>query len=195
MPVEMKSDENGNFLIENLKADEEYVVTARAKSLPEGLCTPMAKFRTGGEGEVADAGDVEAVMGKTIKGKVKIPEGKTVPSGTSLTLGGDERWDSQNVKLGKDGTFEFKGIAPGEAVRLYVQMNGYRLTKENVSVDFLNGRGLIGVVEEDIPSLVIQMEEGAPERVRGPIDGNRWRALRTQPLQGAPEEAANEEKK
>jgi hypothetical protein len=193
-PRVVKSDEQGNFALENLKSDEEYCLTALGRSLPPGMCTALAKWKTSGEGETVEAGDVEAVVGKTIKGKIKMPEGKTVPSG-SLTLGGDERWDSSVAKLGKDGSFEFKGVAPGEAVRLYVLMAGYRVSKENASADFVRGQGLIGIVEDDIPNLVILLEEGAPQRVRGAVDGNRSRALRTQRLQGVTEEAAAEEKK
>jgi hypothetical protein len=184
---EVKTDAEGNFVVENLKPDEQYAVAGIGRSLPDGFCTDLQKIKTAGDGETADAGDLQAVPGHTITGKVKLSDGKPLPAGSTIMLSGEERWDTMPAKLEKDGKFIFKGI-PNETVNLYSRVKGYKPSAENASFEALNGQGLMGKVDDDIPDLVVLMEPGKPTFNNNA--GSNYQALKEQRLQGVSEDAA-----
>ncbi len=188
--VEVKADDQGGFEIDNLKPDEEYCVVAKGKSLPEGICTPINRWKTMGEGETLDAGDIEAVAGHTVSGKVKLSDGKPMPAGSSVILSRDGAWDSETIKLEKDGKFAFKGVAP-ETVQLIPRVKGYKPSADNASYEAMNGYALLGKVDDDISDLVVLVEPGSRT-----FDGNggaRYHELKEQRLQGASEDAGASE--
>jgi hypothetical protein len=183
---EVKTAEDGTFVLENLKPEEEYVFAARAKSVPEGMCTMLVKLATGEEGETDGLGEIEIVEGKKVVGKIKMSDEKPVPSGSTVTLSFDERYDSYSAKIQKDGTFTFVGV-PTETVRLYPRINGYRPAKENENWDYLNGSALMGLVDDDIDDLVVLMEPGPPRHERS--GGLGWTAMKKKRLTGVSAEA------
>ena len=63
------------------------------------------------------------------------------------------------VELDKDGRFDVTGI-PTESMALCLQLNGYRVSAKNASLDTMNPFGLVGRVDNDLTNLVFLMEKG-----------------------------------
>ncbi|HEX8521967.1 MAG TPA: hypothetical protein VF669_06900 [Tepidisphaeraceae bacterium] len=172
----VKTDAEGNFSLENLRPDESYGITAVTRSLPEGTYATLIKQRTATEGE-SDAGEIEVKPGVTLAGKIKMSDGKAVPSGSVILLSRADGWDSLSAKVDKEGKFTLKGVAP-ETVQFVPRVKGYRPSAENVSFEALNGYCLLGKVDEDITDLVVLMEPGQPHFDRN--GGTKYNTLKEQ---------------
>jgi len=113
-----------------------------------------------------------------------LSDGKPVPAKTRLFLGREQAWDHTEAEVGEDGRFEFKDV-PAESVSLSVRVKGYKFSKRNPSLDWMNG-GIVGRVTGDIPDLTLLMEPGTwrynGEEGESP-DGERQ--PRDKPLRGA----------
>src|SRR5207247_4169025 len=81
-----------------------------------------------------------------------------IPSNTRLLLGREQAWDHTESLLDEDGRFEFKSV-PAEEIGISVRIKGYKFSKENPNLDWLNG-GIVGRVNGDVPELILVMEPG-----------------------------------
>jgi hypothetical protein len=94
------------------------------------------------------------------------------------------------------GRFEAVGV-PRETVHVSVRVPGYCLSRRNVSVDLLNGRGSVeGVVDRDIAGLTLELEPGKatfPETEEARREASdAYNLNRTRRLQGVPPEPVSE---
>src|SRR5258705_445763 len=80
------------------------------------------------------------------------------PPGTRLLLGREQAWDHTEAELGADGHFEFNNV-PEEGVSFNVRVKGYKFSKENPNLDWLNGV-VVGRVTRDLDDLILLMEPG-----------------------------------
>jgi hypothetical protein len=62
------------------------------------------------------------------------------------------------VILDEEGRFEFMDV-PWESVGLNLRVKGYKMSRKNPGLDWLNG-GLVGRVEKDIGNFIILLEPG-----------------------------------
>jgi hypothetical protein len=72
--------------------------------------------------------------------------------------------DNLESNLDTEGHFEFKGV-PAESVSLSVRIKGYRLSKRNPSLDWLNG-SILGRVTAEVKDFTILLEPGEWQRNR-----------------------------
>ncbi|HNQ72858.1 MAG TPA: carboxypeptidase-like regulatory domain-containing protein [Verrucomicrobiota bacterium] len=154
---ELATDKDGFFLLPNVPPGLEFVLYAKMDSLAGGA-VPMKFFTTGATGSTLKLGKLEVQPAYRVAGRVVLSDGKSVPAQTRLFLGREVAWDHTEAVLDAEGRFEFRGV-PAESVGLNVRVPGYKLSKRNLSLDWLNG-GLVGRVEGDIPDLVLLMEPG-----------------------------------
>lgn len=180
---ELATDQDGFFALPNLPAGREFVLYATMASLRgQGAVTPQV-FTTGKNGDTVKLGALKVEAAYRVAGRVVLSDGKPVPSETRLFLGREQAWDHVEVTLDPDGRFEFTDV-PGESVSLGVRVKGYRFSKRNPSLDWLNG-SIVGRVTGDVRDLRLLLEPGEwryEGEDSGPPDGDRQ--PRDKPLRG-----------
>lgn len=160
----VSTDANGRFLLLNVPPNREFVVYTTMKSLKGAGALPDKIITTGNSGAVQDLGKLEIQPAFTVAGRVVLSDGQPVPANTRMFLGRQKASDSQETKLDADGRFAFKGV-PAESVSLSVRIKGYRVSKRNPSLDWLNGQ-ILGRVSGDVNDLAILLEPGQWESNR-----------------------------
>jgi len=152
------TDENGHFLLLNVPPNREFVIYSTMKSLQGEGALPNRTITTGDSGAVQDLGTLTVQPAYTIAGRVVLSDGKPMPTNIRMFLGREGAMDSQECKLDAGGRFEFKGV-PAESISLGVRIKGYRLSKRNPSLDWLNGR-ILGRVTGDVNDFTVLLEPG-----------------------------------
>jgi hypothetical protein len=155
---EASTDANGHFAIPNVTVAQNFYFFARMDSLSEKTALPLKTLKTSADGANIDLGDLPLTKGFRLAGRVVTTDGSPIPPQTRLFLGRDQAWDHSEAMLDSDGRFEFNSVAP-EAVSISLRVKGYKLSKKNPSLDWLNG-GIIGQVASDISDMTILMEPG-----------------------------------
>jgi hypothetical protein len=155
---ELASDKDGFFLLPNVPPGREFVLYAQMDSLHGTGAVASKTFTTFTTGTKVDVGTLEVKPACRIVGRVVLSDGKPIPENTRMFLGREGAWDHAEATLDAEGRFEFKGV-PAESVGLSVRIPGYKFSKRNASLDWLNG-GLVGRVNGDIPDLTLLMEPG-----------------------------------
>ena len=155
---ETATDARGRFVLSNVTPDNRYFLFSKMESLREQGTLPVMTVKTGATGTTLDLGDLELRPAHRVAGRVLLADGKPVPADTRIFLGRQQAWDHTESVLGPEGRFEFEGV-PTESVSLSVRVKGYKFSKRNPSLDWLNG-SIIGRVEADIPDLTLVLEPG-----------------------------------
>jgi hypothetical protein len=155
---ELATDKNGLFLMPNAPPGREFVLYAKMGSLPGDGTIEARTFTVGATGTKLDVGQLEVKTAHRLAGRVVLSDGKPIPANTRLLLGRQDAWDHAEATLEADGSFEFRGV-PAESVGLNLRIPGYKFSKRNASLDWLNG-GLVGRVDRDILDLFLLMEPG-----------------------------------
>jgi len=156
---EVATDGNGRFQILNVPPNREFVFYSKMSSLHGDGALPDKILTTGESGAVQDLGELAVQPAFKVTGRIVLSDGKPIPPGTKLLLSREKAWDSTQVTLGTDGAFEFKGV-PAESVSLSARIKGYKLSKSNPSLDWLNGQ-VLGRVTGNMTNLDFLMEPGA----------------------------------
>ena len=93
--------------------------------------------------------------------------------------------DYREITLGPDGKFDLTGVPP-ESVSIGLRLNGYKISKKNESLDWLNGQ-ILGKVSGDITDLNLLLEPGEwrYNEEEKDIPPGRERYPRDLPLRGA----------
>ena len=155
---EIASDKEGRFLVPNVPPEREFVLYATMASLKGLGALPTKTLTTGKTGTTWDAGSMPVQPGFRLAGRVLLSDQKAIPEGIRLFLGRENAWDSNEALLNEKGDFEFTDV-PGGPVGLNVRIKGYKCSKQNPSLDWLNG-GIVGTVDRDISNLTILLEPG-----------------------------------
>lgn len=179
------TDPNGRFLFLNMPTGLVYHVTASSESIENMGITRLTRVSDLQEGETRDIGTLQIEPGLTISGSVELSDEANIPEDSVLFLSHDRIWGGQRIKLPPDGTFEAKGMHPGE-YRCTIRMPGYRLSGMNRSFNDLNGGELLATIKNSAKGLVILMEPGDRDlNGIGLPPGMPWReSARFQPLHG-----------
>ena len=182
---EVATDKDGRFILSNVTPEREFVLYAKMESLGSRGTLPTKTFTTGKSGATSDLGTLAVQPAHRLAGRVVLSDGKPVPADTRLFLGREGAWDHTEAVLDADGGFEFNGV-PAESISLSIRIKGYKLSKRNPSLDWLNGM-IIGRLTGDLTDLVLSMEPGEwrfnGEEGDPPVEGDRQ--PRDQPLRGA----------
>jgi len=155
---EIASDKEGRFLVPNVTPEREFVLYATMASLKGLGALPTKTLTTGKSGTTWDAGAMPVQPGFRLAGRVLLSDHKPIPEGIRLFLGRENAWDHSEAPLSEKGDFEFTDV-PGGPVGLNVRIKGYKCSKRNPSLDWLNG-GIVGTVDRDISNLTILLEPG-----------------------------------
>lgn len=177
------TDGNGYFHLFNVPPAQEFSIYATMNSLAGNGALPSKTLTTGESGAVHDLGQLEVVPAFRIAGRIVLSDGKPIPARTRMLLGREKTQDLLETTVGPDGSFEFAGV-PAESVDLAIRISGYRCSKRNPSLDWLNG-GIMGRVTGNVTDLTILLEPGEWQYNTGeqPPDGGDEQP-RAQPLRG-----------
>jgi len=181
---EVATDREGRFAIQGVPSDMRFLLYGKMSDLREiGLAVPPQSVQSSQAGKKVELGDLPLNPAHRIQGRVVLADNSPLPPRTRLYLSRENAWDTADLILPPDGTFEFKAVPP-ETISLSVRIPNYRVSAKNPSKDWLNEGRLLGRLEGDLNDLIIHLEPGTRfERNDGPSDNERY--PRDKPLQGA----------
>lgn len=177
------TDEDGRFLFANLPPQTEYILCGTMDSLGARGCIPAKNVHTGGDGETVDVGDIEVQPAFVLAGRIRLTDGKPLPSHEHVQLSRESPWDSSQIETDEAGHFKFIGVPP-EQIGIMARVPGYRLSLHNASLDRLNSFQLIGRMLTNKTDLILEFEPGK-DRERDNEDWESANALHQEPLRGA----------
>lgn len=160
---EIGTDSDGQFAFMNLPANVDYQIYGLMNTLRTNGTIPIRNVHAGADGTTVDAGDLLVEPACRLAGRVECSDGHRLPMATRLLISREQAWDSIQVEVGEDGTFDIQGI-PKETISLSARVGGYHISPKNPSLDPLNDR-LVGRVEQDVTNLVFLLDKG-PEPAR-----------------------------
>ena len=150
------TDSNGCFSIPNLPPEKALVLSGTMNSLQgKGALSPKL-FTSGKNKSMTDLGDLVLQTGYRISGQILLTDGKPMPAHTHLLLA--RAGDYAEVVLDTNGRFVFQSV-PAESVSLSARLKGYKYSRRNPSLDWLNNQ-INGKVSGDITNLTLLMEPG-----------------------------------
>ena len=155
---QVATDTNGCFSLFDLPAQMGLTLFGTMDSLQGKGALPARQFSSGKNKTTTDLGNLVLQPGYRVAGQILLTDGNPVPARTRLLLGRQEAWDHSEVALEADGRFEFQTV-PAGSVRLSARLKGYKFSRRNPSLDWLNG-GIVGKVDHDITNLTLLMEPG-----------------------------------
>lgn len=155
---ELATDSNGRFLIPNVPPGRQFVLYSKMDSLAGQGVTSGKVFTTGDSGTTTEINKLTVQPGCRLTGQIVLSDGKPIPPHTRLLLSRENAWDHTEMELDPQGRFEFTGV-PAEPVGISVRIKGYKFSKRNPSLDWLNG-GIVGTVTTNETNLVFLLEPG-----------------------------------
>lgn len=168
------TDAEGVARFEHLPADERYCVYSTTDP-PQDLVIETTLFRAPGDAKDRDLGSFHTVEPRTLAGKFVIEGGEDIPSGTRLFLSRYPAWDSHDLPVAADGSFEIHGLPP-EAYTLSVSIDGYRIDESRLAWQFCEESDVGIPLHESRSGVSIPLVEGAPIRLRERIGeySSKW---------------------
>ena len=181
---EVATGARGAFTLVNLPPDADFWLYAKMDSMKGAGAVPLRKIHTGKDGETADAGDLVAGPTYRLAGRVVLADGQPVPATTRLLVGREDAWDSMQIVLGHDGSFDTT-CPSGETIDLSVRVKGYHVSSRNSSLDPINPFRLIGRMDRNITNLVFLLEKGPDLRPDRSQSNPDYMEARNRPIHGA----------
>jgi hypothetical protein len=124
--IRIGTQEDGSFVITNVPTPVDWYVYGKMESIAALGATPVVECATKRDKDEVDVGDLQIQPGNTLRGTVALSDGAAVADGTSVTINSTRNQDSQTVMIGRDGDFEFTGLASGD-YRIFTSVPGYKL--------------------------------------------------------------------
>jgi hypothetical protein len=148
--------EGGTFDLTNVPAGRIWMLYRKMESLAaRGLATEVVECETKDDGQIVNVGDVQVSPAFTLRGKVVLSSGNSIPPNTHIKLGADRSWmDDQMAVLAPDGSFEFKGLAKG-VYSLGVGIKNYWMPEGSTGEVLVN---------RDVEGVSVLLEPTAPRK-------------------------------
>jgi hypothetical protein len=157
------SDSEGRFTIENVAPKRECLLFTRMASLAaRNLAAVTQEFRSADDGQITEVAELNLHPAHRVRVHVLIADDPQQALAVRVTLSRDGIPDAQEADSGEDGIAVLSGV-PSESVALSFhspaggELNGYRLSPQNQSLDRLWFTSLRGRVDED-RNLVVLLE-------------------------------------
>lgn len=147
-PVQVATDQHGDFRFEHLPADLDFVVYAPMESYPSAGGAPLRKWHTGADGSSGDLGELAPEPRRRLTGRVRLDDGRPAPAGTRVVAGRylpelGRAFDSAIAKTDSLGHFDFVGL-PAESLAVGVSLKGWRPPEKLKPVNIWHGiRGVM----------------------------------------------------
>jgi hypothetical protein len=118
--------EDGSFVIPNVPAPVNWYVYGKMESIGALGATALVECATKRDGEEVNVGDIQIQPGHHLRGKVTLSDHALMAEGMRVTISATRGFDSQTVIIGRDGSFEFAGLATGEH-EIFTSVRGYEM--------------------------------------------------------------------
>jgi hypothetical protein len=155
---EVKTDAEGRFRFEHLPPEKEWFFYGMMRSLRRDGSLPPRQVKTAGDGESTDLGDLQIERALTLAGKVKSKDGQPLPPNLQLRVSYDSAWDTQSIRVDREGYFEVDGLHRGQ-VQIYPSVRDWQPSGDNRSLDDWNPWSLTGLLDQDKRDLLLVMEK------------------------------------
>jgi hypothetical protein len=119
--AEVGTDRDGKFLMTNLAPEQTYNVYVPMGEIRDAAVEPHA-VHTGKDRSAVDAGTLVAGSGRTVAGRVIVPEDAAIPPHTKIMID-TEHCGWKSIDLPADGRFSFEHT-PHDAGRVLVAVPG-----------------------------------------------------------------------
>jgi hypothetical protein len=103
---------------------------------PKGLAAPVKFVATKDDGHEVNVGDILAQPAFTVRGRVALADGNSIPAGMRISVSPDQHIDRQVVELPPDGAFQFGGLLKGVYI-LSPAVRGYAAKDAEYGIEFL----------------------------------------------------------
>ena len=153
------TDQNGRFEFNSVLSNSEFTIYSKLVNDDEIGMFEIEAFDSSKSETTKDLGvfKVDQAAICTIKGRLVLTDGKPLPSGMRMLASRENAWDSQNVDITEDGTFEIRGLAPNEDYSFSVRLKGYRLSTKHNKLQQTQAWQLSKYVEGDVKMLEVFM--------------------------------------
>lgn len=179
------TDDDGRFTFSHLPSDSDYTLYTKMEVTNPGIFVDRA-VHVGGEHRATDVGEITLKRGLRLQGRILLESGGPLPTGSQLKLTRSDSKDHMVISLTETGAFDVNGLPPG-LMHFYPRVPGYIVSKKNSSYSSAGFR-LTGLVEKDILSLQVLLEETLPPASTVAVSvGSRGPTVRsylTRPLEG-----------
>ena len=147
--VRIGTREDGTFTFTNVPPARIWVVYPKMESLASrGIAAEAIVCETRNDGQEVDLGSIQLKPAHSLRGRVVLSDGKSVPRDMRVTLAAERAFDAQTAPIDADGRFEFRGL-PSGFYSLTAGVRGYRLP---------DGLTLDAFVNRDVNDFLIRME-------------------------------------
>ncbi|MGD0670016.1 MAG: carboxypeptidase regulatory-like domain-containing protein [Bryobacteraceae bacterium] len=124
--IRIGTQEDGSFVITNVPAPVDWYIYGKMESIAALGATDPVQCATTRDNEEVDVGDIEIRPGHRLRGKVTLSDGTALAEGMRITISAERSCDSQTVVIGRDGGFEFAGLASAK-YEILPSVRGYAL--------------------------------------------------------------------
>lgn len=124
--IRISTQEDGSFVIPNVPAPVDWYIYGKMESIAALGATPLVECATKRDKDEVDVGDIQIEPGHYLRGKITLSDGAAVAEGMRVNIGFARSFDKQTVTIGRDGSFEFTGLATGEYV-IFTSVSGYEM--------------------------------------------------------------------
>jgi hypothetical protein len=144
------TNDDGTFIITGVPAGRIWMLYPKMESLTaQNIGANALPFETKDDGEDVNIGKIELKPAYSLRGRVVLTDGKSIPPDMHVTISADQAWDNQIVSIDADGTFEVRGLPPG-VFSISAGVRGYHSPERVTEV----------LVNRDIDNLVLRMLPG-----------------------------------
>ncbi len=144
------TDQDGSFTFTNAAAPGIWGLFPAPDSLRGRSLTAGPRWlETRGDRQILDLGKIRLQSGYTVRGRVVLPDGQTIPAGTHATLKPDWTIYDRISDIAADGSFAFTAVAP-DVYALNAGIRGYMASADspqNILVDGNRGDVVIHMVK------------------------------------------------
>jgi hypothetical protein len=139
--IRIGTQEDGSFVITNVPAPVEWYVYGKMESIAGLGATEPVKCATARDGEEVNVGDIQIEPGHRLRGRVSLSDGAAMADGMRVTISADRARDSQTAIIGRDGHFEFTGLASGQ-YEIFTSVRGYQMQREGRTMEIAIDRDM-----------------------------------------------------
>ncbi len=187
-----QTDAQGRFAFRHLLEDSSVYVSAKLGSLPDDAVIEPVLARTGSSGQAISLGDVEAVAGHCIAGRIIQDDGQSLLPGIVVDVSMYETLHGLGrirCPVDKQGRFEARGLPTG-VVSLFPHPDlawgaspfPFHFADRMPGVDPSKPAQMIGKLERDVTGLIMALEPGPP--IVRPSDAAKRELWKSQRLHG-----------
>jgi hypothetical protein len=146
--IRISTQEDGSFVIPNVPAPVDWYIYGKMESIAALGATPLVECATKRDKGEVDVGDIQIQPGHYLRDKITLSDGAAMAEGMWVTIGAARGFDSETVLIGRDGGFEFTGLATGEYV-IFTSVSGYEMPGDAM---------LMKTIDRDIDDVAIVLD-------------------------------------